>query len=274
MERITTNGLNMPKLGLGTSPMKGAECTEAVQSALQLGYRHIDTAEMYANEAEVGEGLANSFVPRTEVHLTSKVHPTHLRPEQMQEAMERSLRALRTDYVDLYLIHWPAADMDLPASVAKLVSFKEQGMARAIGVSNFPVALMEQAVATGAPIACNQVEYHALLGQTRVLGYAREHGIAVTAYSPLGRNLLPSYPKLAEIGRKHGASAAQVALKWLYDQEGVVAIPKAAKPENQKKNLQALDLHLDDEDRAAIAALPKDQRQIRPAFEPAWDPPG
>ena len=274
MERITTNGLNMPKIGLGTSPMKGAECTAAVQSALGVGYRHIDTAEMYANEAEVGEGLANSGVARGDVHVTSKVHPTHLRPDQMQEAIERSLKALRTDYVDLYLIHWPAPDMDLPASVAKLVSFKESGLARAVGVSNFPVALMEQAVATGAPIACNQVEYHALLGQTRVLDYARGHGIAVTAYSPLGRNLLTSYPQLAAIGEKHGASAAQVAIKWLYDQAGVVAIPKASRPENQKKNLQALDLELDDEDRAAITALPKDQRQIRPSWQPAWDPPG
>lgn len=271
MERITTNGLNMPKLGLGTSPMKGPECAAAVQSALGVGYRHIDTAEMYANEAEVGEGLANSGVARADVHLTSKVHPTHLAPDQMQAAIERSLRALRTEYVDLYLIHWPAAGMDLPASVAKLVEFKEAGLARAVGVSNFPVALMEQAVATGAPIACNQVEYHVLLGQTKVLGYARAHGIAVTAYSPLGRNLLTSHPVLAEIGRKHGATAAQVAIKWLYDQDGVVAIPKASGAENQRKNLAALELVLDDADRAAIAALPKDQRQIRPSFEPAWD---
>ena len=272
MERITTHGLDMPKIGLGTSPMKGPECTAAVQSALGLGYRHIDTAEMYANEAEVGEGIAASGVTRSEIHVTSKVHPTHLRPDQIQEAIERSLKALRTDYVDLYLLHWPSADMDLPASVARLVALREQGMVRAIGVSNFPVALMQQAIATGAPIACNQVEYHVLLSQSKVLAFARANGIAVTAYSPLGRNTLPDYPALADIGRKHGASAAQVALKWLYDQDGVALIPKASRPENQRKNLDALTLTLDDEDRAAIAALPKDKRQIRPAWEPAWDP--
>lgn len=274
MERITTKGLNIPRMGLGTSPMKGPECTAAVQSALGLGYRHVDTAEMYANEAEVGEGWTASGVKRGDIHLTSKVLPTNLKPDDMQAAIERSLKALRTDYLDLYLIHWPARDMDLPASVAKLVAFREAGLARAIGVSNFPVALMEQAVATGAPIACNQVEYHALLGQTKVLGYARAHGIAITAYSPLGRNLLTTHPALEEIGRKHGASASQVALKWLYDQPGVVLIPKASRPENQRRNLEALDLSLDDEDRAAIAALPKDQRQIRPAFSPDWDAPG
>ena len=272
MDRITTHGLNMPKLGLGTWPMKGAECVEAVQGAIGLGYRHIDTAEMYGNESEVGEAIAHAGVPRAEIHVTTKVWNEHLAPSDMQAAMERSLAKLRMDYVDLYLIHWPSPTMDLPSAIETLVRLKEEGHARAIGVSNFPVALLRRAVEeVGAPIACNQVEYHVLLGQGPVLGYARPHGMAVTAYSPLARNKVNGIEELTVIGRKHGATAAQVALKWLIDQDGVAAIPKATRPERQRANLDALRIELDDTDRAAIAQLPKASRQINPGFAPAWD---
>ena len=272
MDRITTHGLNMPKLGLGTWPMKGADCVAGVQSALDLGYRHIDTAEIYGNEAAVGEGIAGSAVPRADIHVTSKVWHEHLGPDDMQAAMEKTLTALRTDYVDLYLIHWPSPAMDLPQAVESLVRLKEQGHARAIGVSNFPVALLRRAVEEiGAPIACNQVEYHVLLSQAPVLGYAGPHDVAVTAYSPLARNKVLEFEELTVIGRKHGATAAQVALKWLLDQHGVAAIPKASRPERQKANLDAMRITLDDTDRAAIAQLPKALRQINPGFAPAWD---
>lgn len=271
---LSVPGLTMPKLGLGTFRMRGAECRAAVEQALGLGYRHIDTAQMYGNEDAIGEALAASGVARAQVHITTKVWWENLAPDAMRGAMEDSLRTLRTDYVDLYLIHWPAPAMDLAASLATLVRLKEEGRARAIGVSNFPVALMRRAVEeVRAPIVCNQVEYHVLLDQSAVLAYARAHGLAVTAYCPLAQGRLAQHPELDRIARKHGASPAQVALKWLLDQDGVAAIPKAAREASQRANLAALAITLDDSDRAAIAALPKTERCVSPGFAPAWDTP-
>jgi 2,5-diketo-D-gluconate reductase B len=274
MDMITSGGLRMPKLGLGTWQMSGAQCVQAVQSALGKGYRHIDTAEMYNNEEAVGEALAAGPVPREEIHITSKVWHEHLAPDAMRRAIETSLRKLRTDYVDLYLIHWPSPSMDLPKAIETLVSLKEAGQARQIGVSNFTVALMRRAVEeVGAPIVCNQVEYHLFLDQSKVLDYARAHGIAVTAYCPLARGKLDEHPEIAGIARKHGASPQQVALKWLLDQDAVSAIPKAAREASQQANWDAQTLMLDDADRAVIAHLAKTERIVNPAFAPAWDRP-
>jgi 2,5-diketo-D-gluconate reductase B len=271
---ITNRGLKMPKLGLGTWKLKGAECVEAVQGALSRGYRHIDTAQMYGNEEAVGEALAHTAVARGDIHLTTKVWWENLAPDAMRRALEASLTQLRTGYVDLYLIHWPSPAMDLPAALGQMMRFQEQGLVRQIGVSNFPVALLKRAVTEiGAPVAVNQVEYHVLLDQTKLLAYARSVGVAVTAYCPLAQGRLADHPSLAEIARKHGASTAQVALKWLLDQDGVAAIPKAGRAASQQSNLDALKLVLDDADRAAIAALPKDQRFVNPGFAPAWDVP-
>jgi 2,5-diketo-D-gluconate reductase B len=272
MDMITTRGLRMPKLGLGTFRMKGDACREAVERALSLGYRHVDTAEMYGNESEVGAAIAGARLPRDDIHLTTKVWWENLAPEAIRASLEASLTKLQTDHVDLYLIHWPSPNMDLPAALATLVRLQEQGLARAIGVSNFPVALLKRAVEEiGAPIAVNQVEYHVLLGQSAVLDYARAHEVAVIAYCPLAQGKLAGHEELSVIAGKHDATPAQVALKWLLDQPGVAAIPKAARRESQVANLEAMKLVLDDADRAAIAALPKTQRMVNPGFAPAWD---
>ena len=269
---ITSNGLKMPKLGLGTWRMKGEECTAAVEGALSRGYRHVDTAQMYGNEDAVGAALANTSVPRDEIHLTTKVWWENLAPDAMRRAMDNSLTQLRQSYVDLYLIHWPSPTMDLPAALAQMVKFKEQGLARNIGVSNFPTHLVREAVEViQAPIVVNQFEYHVLINQTKLVKYCRSLGLAVTAYCPLAQGRLADYPALTAIAAKHGVSTAQVALKWLLDQDGVAAIPKAGRAESQQANLDALKLVLDDADRAAIAALPKDQRFVNPGFAPAWD---
>jgi 2,5-diketo-D-gluconate reductase B len=271
MDVLTGHGMKMPKLGLGTWRMKGDACRDAVERAIKLGFRHIDTAEMYGNEEAVGAAIESSG-KRADIHLTTKVWYENLAPDALLRSFERSLAALRVSYVDLYLIHWPAPVMDLPATLKAMEALQKDGRARAIGVSNFPVALMRQAVEQeGAPIACNQVEYHVLLGQTNVLDYARSHGIVVTAYAPLAQGRLAEYADLTRIAEKHGVSAAQVALKWLLDQDGVAAIPKAERAESQIANMKALDLALDDEDRAVIAALPKDQRMVNPGFGPKWD---
>ncbi len=277
MDTITTQilqvgGLHMPKLGLGTWKMSGPDCTDAVARALALGYRHIDTAEMYGNEAEVGAALAATTLPRADLHVTTKVWWEHLAPDALNRAFETSLRKLQLDYVDLYLIHWPHPGMDLPAALATMLRLREQGLIRKIGVSNFTVALLKQAVEEiGAPIACNQIEYHVMLDQSKVLTYAREKQIAITAYCPLARGGLDSVPALAAIAAKHSATPEQVALKWLLDQDGVAAIPKASQPRNQATNLAALTLTLDDADRQAIAGLPKNQRIVNPAFVSGWD---
>ena len=272
MDAITTGGLHMPRLGLGTFRMQGAVCQSAVESALALGYRHIDTAQMYGNEEAVGAALRAAGVPRGEVHVTTKVWWENLAPDAMRRACDESLRKLGLEHVDLYMIHWPARGMDLRASVETLMALREEGRTRVIGVCNFPLVLLREAVETiGAPIAANQIEYHVLLGQTVLRDYMLGRGIALTAYCPLAQGRLAEHPALAAIARRHDASPAQVALAWLLEQDGVAAIPKSSREESQRANLGALAVRLDDEDRRAIAALPKDQRCVNPPFAPAWD---
>jgi 2,5-diketo-D-gluconate reductase B len=273
MNVITTGGLHMAKLGLGTWKMSGADCVRSVEAALARGYRHIDTAQMYGNEDAVGEALTSTPVPRADIHVTTKVWHDNLAPDAMRRAMDTSLRLLKTDYVDLYLIHWPSPSMDLPRVMETLVALKEAGYARRIGVSNFTVALLKRVVEDiRAPIVCNQVEYHVLLGQTKLLDYMRPHGIALTAYCPLARGKLDDHRDIAAIAKKHGASPQQVALKWLLAQDGVAAIPKASRHESQAANWEAQHLVLDDDDRAIIAGLAKNERIVSPAgFSPAWD---
>jgi 2,5-diketo-D-gluconate reductase B len=271
MEMLTAQGMRMPKLGLGTWPMKGKECQVAVERALALGYRHIDTAQSYGNEDAVGAALAATGVKREDIHVTTKVWLDKLTPSLMRRAMAESLTALRSDYVDLYLIHWPTED-GLDAALETLGRLHAEKLARAIGVSNFPVKLMRQAVSDRRlPIACNQVEYHVMLDQSAVLAQARRDGMVVTAYSPVAKNRVADDPEMQRIARKHDATPAQIALKWLLDQENVAAVPKAASEANQKANLAALDISLDDEDRAAIGKLPKNRRLVVPSWAPAWD---
>lgn len=272
MQTVTAHGMTLPKLGLGTYRMTGAVCTAAVLGALEHGYRHIDKAQMYGNEDAVGAALAASPVARGDIHVTTKVWMENLAPDAMKRAMDSSLKQLRTGYVDLYLIHWPAPGVDLAASLGQLVKFKEQGLAKHIGVSNFPIALLKQAIDDiQAPIACNQFEYHVLLDQAKLVAYARGKGLAVAAYCPLAQGRLAEHPSLAAIARKHGCTPAQVALAWLLAQDGVTAIPKAGRAESQLANLAAFDVALDDAGRGLIAALPKGQRFVSPGFAPAWD---
>lgn len=273
MQRIVNaQGLNMPKLGLGTWPMLGEECTHAVEQALISGYRHIDTAAAYNNEDAVGQALANSPTPRDQIHVTTKVWWDQLQPDAMRHSMDRSLKALRSDYVDLFMIHWPTTDWDLPQTIKTLVSLKEQGLARHIGVANFPLPLLRKVVEElGAPLSAIQVEYHVLLGQHALLDYARRHDMALTAYSPLARNKVSDLAALQQIAAKHGVLPTQVALKWLLDQANVAAIPKASSNANQLANLVSLQVSLDDEDRALIAGLSKRERQVNPDFAPVWD---
>jgi 2,5-diketo-D-gluconate reductase B len=272
MKMIGTQGVEIPHLGFGTFRMPGGDAQPVVESAIALGFRHIDTAAMYENEAAVGAALAASGVKREELFVTTKVWHDQLSPDALHRAFDISRGKLKLDYVDLYMIHWPNRDMDMAATLEALMALRERGLTRAIGVCNFNLPMIRRAVEQiGAPIATLQVEYHPFLSQAPMLAYLRSKAIPLTAYAPLAQGRAANDATLASIGRKHGATAAQVAIAWLLDQEGVIAIPKTGRPESQKANLDALGIVLDDEDRAAIAALPKDQRFVRPPFAPEWD---
>jgi 2,5-diketo-D-gluconate reductase B len=256
MEYLQTQGIRLPRLGLGTFRMQGDACRAAVESALALGYRHIDTAEMYGNEEAIGAAIAAARIKREDLHVTTKVWNENLAPDAIRRAFDTSLKKLRLDTVDLYLVHWPAKNMNLPAMFETLMKLKQDGRTRAIGVANFNIALLKTVVEEiKAPIACNQVEYHVMLDQTPLRKYLSAKAIPLVAYCPLAQGLAASDDTLVAIGRKHGASA----------------IPKASRRESQRANLDALNVGLDDEDRQAIAGLPKDKRLVNPGFAPAWD---
>ncbi|MFM0738035.1 aldo/keto reductase [Paraburkholderia xenovorans] len=272
MDTVQTQGLTIPRLGFGTFRMPGNECQPVVESALELGYRHIDTAEMYQNEGAVGAAIAASGIARSALHITTKVWHEHLAPDAIRRSLGVSLEKLGVDFVDLYMIHWPSTNMDLPAVIETIQQLQEEGLTRAIGVCNFNMQLLKIVVEDiGTSIACHQVEYHPFLEQDAMLAYLRARDIPLVAYAPLAQGRAATDPVLSRIGVKHGATAAQVAIAWLLDQPGVVAIPKAQRRESQLANLDALRIRLDDSDRATIAALPKNQRFVNPPFAPQWD---
>ncbi|MEN0105019.1 MAG: aldo/keto reductase [Pseudomonas sp.] len=276
MPAITTpTGLHLPKLGLGTWRMLGDDCTRTVEQALDLGYRHLDTATAYDNEAAVGKALANTAIPREQIHVTTKVWWNQLAPQAMRQSLDASRKALGDDCLDLFLIHWPgntSEGWNLERSLDTLVALRDEGKARQIGVANFNVALLQRAVVElGAPLSVVQVEYHVLLNQQPLLDFARQHGLALTAYTPLARGQGADTETIKRIAHKHGVLPSQIALGWVLEQEGVAAIPKSNSVVNQQANLDALKVRLDDEDRAAIAALPKNVRIVNPAFAPKWD---
>jgi 2,5-diketo-D-gluconate reductase B len=272
MENIITQGVSIPRLGFGTFHMPGDSCQPVVESALALGYRHIDTAAMYENEKAVGAAISASGVPRSDLFVTTKVWHDALATDALHRAFDVSLAKLGLEYVDLYMVHWPAKDMDIAATLETLMALREEGRTRAIGVCNFNMPMIRRAVEEiGAPIAVHQVEYHPFLAQVEMLAYLRSKNIPLTAYAPLAQGRAASDPTLVGIGEKHGATAAQIAIAWLLDQDKVIAIPKAERLESQRANLDALAIKLDAADRAAIAALPKDQRFVRPPFSPDWD---
>jgi len=272
MDSLHTQGIDIPRLGFGTFRMQGDVCREAVESGLELGYRHIDSAAFYGNEDAVGAALKSSAIARKDLHITTKVWHDQLAPEAMLRSFDTSLAKLQLDYVDLFMVHWPAPDMNLHAIFDTLAKLQAEGRTRAVGVCNFTLPMLRAVIEeVGAPIACNQIEYHVLLDQTPVRSYLASKNIPIVAHCPLAQGTLAENVELAGIARKYDASPAQVALKWLLDQDGVAAIPKAQRKASQQANLDALKLRLDDEDRRIIAALPKNKRFVSPPFAPVWD---
>jgi 2,5-diketo-D-gluconate reductase B len=272
MQKIETQGVAIPRLGFGTFRMPGGGCQPIVESALGMGYRHVDTAAMYENEEAVGAAIAATGVKRNELFVTTKVWHDQLGRGAVRKSFDTSLSKLKLDYVDLFMVHWPSADMDLPAVLEEMVAIKAEGKTKAIGVCNFNMEMMRQAIdEIQAPIAALQIEFHPFLDQSKMLEYVRGKNIPLTAYAPLAQGRAAQDGILQAIGKKHGASGAQVAIAWLLDQHGVIAIPKARSETNQRSNLEASKIQLDDTDRAMIAALPKDQRYVTPPFAPVWN---
>jgi len=262
---VDIQGARMPALGLGTWKLSGAACEATVRRALDIGYRHIDTAEMYGNEAEIGRAVAASGLDRESLFITTKIWTDHLRAKDVGPAADASLRKLKTDYVDLLLIHWPNASVPMGETLGAMMKLKQAGKAKAIGVSNFSVEQMDEALNRhNAPIACNQVEYHLMLNQGPILDFARRHKIGVTAYCPLSRGRLVDDRTLAAIGAKHGKSAAQVALRWLVQQQGVAAIPKATGEANLRANLAIFDFALDKADADQLDRLTGSNSRVIP----------
>jgi 2,5-diketo-D-gluconate reductase B len=260
----------IPRIGFGTWRLSGRDCSDGVADALAAGYRHVDTASMYGNEGEVGEGLRSSGVDRSDVWLTTKVWPDDLSPDRVRASLERSLRALETDYVDLYMIHWPNPRIPLSATLEAMTALRDEGRTREIGVSNFTSAQFREALDL-APVIVNQVEYHVYLDQSAVLEVCRERGAELCAYRPLGKGQVTSDAVIAEIAAANGTTPAQVALAWLIGQEGVSAVPKASSPERRRENLGALRVELSSDERARIDALPKDRRHVDTQWSPDWD---
>jgi len=270
MRALEIQGTTVPKLGFGTWQIEGPECQEAVEDALAIGYRHIDTARAYGNEAEVGRGIAAAGVPRNEFFLTTKIWREEYAPDDLRRAAEDSLRKLQVDGLDLLLLHWPNPDFPLAETLGALIGLRDDGLIKHLGVSNFPAGMLREALNV-APIFADQVEFHPFLGQDALVALAAEKDFMVTAYSPLARGKVPKDETLRKIGEAHGRSAGQVALRWLLDKPQVCTIPKASSHERRVENFEAFDFELSDEQRAAIDALPKGERIIEPGWAPDWD---
>jgi len=271
---IEAYGAKIPLIGLGTWDLRGRGCARSVEQALRLGYRHIDTAEMYDNEREVGEGLRASGAKRAEVFVTTKVWPSHFAPRELERAAKDSLVRLRLPEVDLLLLHWPNPRIPLAETLGALCKVKQAGLARQVGVSNFTVALIEEAVALASePLVCNQIELHPFLDQSKVVAACRAEGMAVTAYSPIARGAAKNDAVLTRIGKVYGKSATQVCLRWI-TQHRIAAIPRTSKLERLTENLAIFDFQLTPEEMAEIGALAHpDGRIINYAYSgtPQWD---
>ncbi len=262
----------MPGIGLGTLGNLGDACTTLVEAALAEGYRYIDTSRYYGNEEAVGKALARSAVPRGDIWVTTKLlHPKTPPQPDIAFELDKSLRLLQTDYVDLLLIHWPNPQVSLEWALGEFAALRKQGKARTIGVSNFPTALLRQALEIVGDLAANQVEYHPYLSQRALLDLMRERGLVLIAHSPLARGTILNDPVLQEIAKQRRLSAAQVALRWLMQQEAVAAIPGVLNVDQLRENLKVLNVSLTNDEMTAISALARGTRIVNPPHSPAWD---
>jgi 2,5-diketo-D-gluconate reductase B len=273
LPRSSRHGARIPAIGLGTGGL-GEDCAQIVAAALAAGYRHIDTARKYGSERGVGEAIRAARVPRSDIFLTTKVSHEHLHAGDFERSTQASLQALGLDHVDLLLVHWPTPDMPLPETMGALAAMKRRGLTRHIGVANFNIALLDEAVSLcPEPLVALQAEYHPYLDQSKVLAACRRHGLVFIAYCPLARGRLIGDPVIAEIARHKGCTAAQVALRWLVQQDAVAAIPRSSRRERVAENIDISGFALTDDEMKRIAALARpDGRVVNPVGRvSAWD---
>ncbi len=274
MHSVNANGAQIPALGLGTWTLSGDDCAELVLRALSVGYRHIDTASAYGNEKDVGVGLRASNVARDDVFVTTKVWWTDIAPGDLERSAEASLKRLGLDQVDLLLIHWPNPKIPLEGSIKALNAMKREGLACHIGVSNFPTALLSQAIALSeAPLVANQVENHPYLDQRKVYRLCRDNGMAMVSYCPLHRGgSLFSEKAIEDAATRHGKTPGQIVLRWHVQQDGMVAIPRTTKTARLSENIAIFDFALSDAEMAAISVLKsRNARLCDFGFSPEWD---
>lgn len=269
MEYVEVRGARVPALGLGTWQMEGRTCREAVEAALELGYRHIDTAQMYGNEGEVGAAVRESGIDRDALWITTKLGIANVGRDAVLRTTHESLKRLATDRIDLLLIHWPSDQVPLRETFGAMGELMDDGAVRRIGVSNFPPGLLKEALSE-APISCIQVEYHPFLSQDELVEMAQDHELMLTAYSPLARGRVQKSSTLTSIGKRYGKSPAQVALRWLIQQKSVAAIPKASQREHLAQNIDLFDFRLTPDEVHTISELDRGQRLIDPDFAPDW----
>ncbi|SFN61578.1 2,5-didehydrogluconate reductase DkgB [Marinobacter pelagius] len=264
----------LPKIGMGTFRLKGNDAREAVKSALSLGYRHIDTAQMYENEAEVGDGITSSGIPRRDIFLTTKIWHDKLHASDLINSLHDSLARLKTDHVDLTLIHWPSPGDEVPMEeyLGALRDARREGLTEHIGISNFTCAQMDQAkeILGDTPILTNQVEVHPFLANRKVVEHAQKLGITVTGYMPLAVGKVMEDETLQRIASERNVTPAQIAIAWVASR-GVVPIPSSTRPSHQKANLEALKIQLSEDEIRAIDALDRGERIANPGFAPDWD---
>ena len=272
MDVIESHGARIPILGFGTMTLKEDQCVQLVEASLKLGYRHLDTAQMYGNEREVGSGMRGSGLKREDIFLTTKVWFTQLASGDFERSVDESLERLALPWVDLLMIHWPNAQVPLSESIAALCKMKKAGLTKHIGVANFNVAMIEEAVKLASqPIAVLQIETHPYLGQSKVIAAARRYDMAVVGYCPLARGKVPAEAVLQRIGKAHGKTPAQVALRFL-EQQQIIPIPRTSKRERLAENLGSLDLKLSEAEMAEIAKLQRpNSRIVSPPQAPQWD---
>ena len=269
---VEANGAVIPAIGLGTWELRGRACARLVEQALRLGYRHIDTAQIYENEREVGDGLRASGVKRDDVFVTTKVWTTHFAPHDLERSTKESLSRLHLTAVDLLLLHWPNPRVPLAETLGALAHVKQLGLARHIGLSNFTVALIEEAVAAcPEPLVCDQVEFHPYLDQTKVREACARNGMALVAYSPVAKGRIKGDQALAAIGQAHGKTAAQVCLRWLV-QQNVSAIPRTSRVERLSENINIFDFELSSDEMAQISRMGSAKGRLTDfGFAPKWD---
>ncbi len=271
---VTSRSIEVPALGFGTYQLKGAIAREMVRAALDIGFRHIDTAQLYDNEKDVGLALRASGIERHELFLTTKVWSDRFAWGDLQRSVEESLDRLGLESIDLLLLHWPNPHIPLEETLRALAEVQENGWARQIGVSNFNTALLEQ-VESLIPerIISNQVEYHPLLKQRSVLDWVQEHQIMMTAYSPLAQGKIIHHPVIKQIAARHGKNPGQIALRWLLQQAQVTAIPRSSSIEHARDNFNIFDFQIDADEMEKISSLgsPNGRLLNLPGYAPQWD---